>query len=938
MLKKTISAILALTLLALAGCGGNSAGQQDTPAAAAEGSVLDTMNTRIDQLAADAGLEKLSADVTLMPIGTRAQVQNGVSYKDGVAAFSYTDGGTTVEYIVDTNSQPVKTGLVEVFIRRNGAEPVQAVTDAGTAYLTAAGDKLNPKRFAQTAETDMEAVFDDASGSLWLKYTQTCEGVTTEKTYGFAMKGKSLVLHVTSSDCNGAGGYSQFYTGGAEGLAEPRIANSVYAEEVSVTVMEDYFFSAYLDKAKTFATRVSNTPGKDKTGTTHGMTAYYDLNSAGQTNPMNEIFYVTVSDEMLDCVYLNNGEKSPYRDVLNDLVIYDNWMYTNSYSARKYDYQELAEAYGLTDVLLVEHRWQRDTLDISNPAHFPASTQWGSADEFQDYITTVKEQLGWKLCLHEDYWFIQPSDTNQYWNIENVEDKIAQEADGTLRFGWQETSYANLSNLMTEYAAIESPQIEAAYDPDASFLDVNGGVDPSLMNQVTLNAESKTSRTLAQVVADNVTLFQHQKEVYGGPVISEGAQGGRSFGSAYAGYLDSGSREITDCSNCKIMPDYELIHIRPKMANQGMGPPARFQPDADVNTYDFDKLNATCLAYGHAGFIGDTHYSTPLVQDELLNAYYSFRAIQPQYLDTNVAVEEISYFDQAGNAMDLDAAVLADYDFKAARLYIRYSNGLEIYLNFSNENWEVFLNGNAYTLDKNGYAAENPNENFVQFSCLLDGVRVDYVKSDLYTYYNPRGNRVDFGDGMVTNQMEIRSAEVEVSVASAVKQDATLFVNLVDEENGANGLTFYYTDGQTLTPFTERSTAEWGWKQGDDGLLVYPKLAPADNYGAAGTSAAQSVVMGYRLPNTGTVELGTWTALQGPSGEHGYRIKVAVGTLDNVLYQHDVVGDTQTVVSQNYSMEVEKDQELYVIYEPLVQKDQEWFGYKLHLSYLQIKE
>lgn len=937
-MKKYWKGILCLALTAscflpLAGCGGrysgNSGGKEGADAA------MEQVNTVIDQLAADAGLAKLSMDVNLKPIGALSEVETSASWSGGKAVFAYTDGENKVEYIVDTGRDAVKAGLIEILTSRNGSSEILSVTEAGTGYTTTGGKQVAPSRYADAAAVRMKTKFKN--GHLYLDYEETYNNITNTKRYDFFMLGKSLAIHITSPDVNGKNGYAYFSTGKAKGLKNPRIDNSIYCEEVSITMLENkYFLSAYVDKAKSFATRITNMPGTGKTSTVHGMNAYYEINSAGQTNPMNELFYVTVSDNFLDCAYLTNGEKSEYRDMLNDLVIYDSWNFTTSYSARKRNLLNWAEKYGLDDVLLVEHRWQRDTLDISNPAHFPASTYWGTAEEFESYIHTVKEKMGWKLALHEDYWFIQPSKTNQYWNIDNVEKNVAQLADGTLRFGWQETSYANLSNLMAEYAKVESPQIKNAYDPDASFLDVNGGVDPSFLNQVTLNAESKTSRTLAQVVADNALLFKTAREIYGGPVISEGAQGPRSFGSAYAGFLESGSREITNCSECRIMPDYELKYIREKMANQGMGPPARFQVGGNLGTYNFDKLNATCLAYGHAGFIGDTHYSTPLLRDEIVNVYYTFRGIQPQYLDSNVTVEEISYFDASGGKLDLNAAILAGYDFRQARLYTRYSNGLEIYLNFAPENWKVTLNGNTYLLDQNGYAAENPGQNFVLFSSLLDGKRVDYVSCELYTYANPRGKLVDFGNGLTTAQTVIETTDgsVKIKPTSTVQREPIQLSKLfVDGQNGANGLTFYYTNGKTLTPFTQVSSgAEKGFVH-TNGVLVYPSVVPTDNYGCAGSSATEYVAIGYKLEETGIIDLYNWVALQGPSGEHGYNVKVALDTLDNIVAQYTVEGDTQTAEATNIALDVKAGQQLLIIYEPIVRKNNEWFGYITAITY-----
>lgn len=890
------------------------------------------INSAVTTLSEGAGLAALAMDVTLKPIGTRQQVYTYAAYADGVATFTYTDGQTTVDYVIDTGWDKVQKGLVEVQTRRNGGQLTQAVTNAGTGYRTTLNKVLSPAEFADKAQVTLTPSFDEATGHLYLDYTEVYQSVTTQKRYDICLDQKSLVVHVTSPDQNGLGGYADFRAGSSAGLTNPAIENSIYVEEVSVTVVDSqWFLSAYLDKAKTFATLVENVPACYSTGTDHGMTAHYERNSKGQTNPMHEVFYVTASDSFLDCVYLTNGQKSQYRDVLNELVVYDNWQYNNSYTDRKEYYVNLVEQYGLTDVLLVEHRWQRDTLDVSNPAHYPASTEWGSAEAFADYIGTVKAK-GWTLALHEDYWFMQPSDANQYWNVDNVRDLIAQNADGSLRYGWQDTSYANKSDMMAVYAQQESPRIENAYDPGASFLDVNGGVDPSDMNQVTLNGDSTTSRTLAQVVADNAALFCQQRQTYGGPVISEGAQGDRSFGSAYAGFLDSSSREITDCYDCRIMPDYELTYIRPLMANQGMGPLARFQPDQSSDIYDFDKYNATCIAYGHAGFIGEVHYSLPLQQEQMINTYYMFRAIQSQYLDSSVNVEAIRYYDTAGNVMGLDAAVKGGYDFTAARLYIRYSNGLEIYLNFSSTNWNVTLNGHSYMLDKNGYCAENPSLDFVQYSCLRSGVRVDYVSCREYTYANPRGSVMDFGNGLVGNLMMVRSENVTINGNNTFQTAPIQFTALATAGNGDQGLTFYYTeDGKTLYPYRNYDASMGRWYDNANNQLnfVDPREVVADNYGLGQTSASRYVVMEYTAPSTGTVELYVWTANQNGSG---YQVSVALDTPDNVIGSYQAV-TAGTADLERFVTSVYEGQQIYFIYKPLKPANGEWFGYITSVTY-----
>ncbi len=753
--------VLALGLAACAPAGGSqgsapdgSGEQQSTPH-----SESGEESSEAQQEEADSGkylsaaLEPLKWNMDIEPVGADAQGKSGAEF-DGVnAVFTYSGEGIELAYRIDCSSDAVKGGMLEVFASINGGKEFTAVTGAGVSYTDASGREYSPEDYLKLSATTMESSFDN--GTLTLTYTDSLTEPRT-RVYTFSVKGKSLIVHA-QSDAQSGDGYSGFTSGYCAGLSSYFYKKCIYAEDVSVTVANNSFFlSAYPDKARSNATLIDNFPSSASSGTVHGLTMKYELNSAGERNPLDEHLYITVSDRFLDCVYLNNAEKSPYRDMLDKYVIYDSWETSTTYSQRRM-YDQILCKNGLRDVMLIDHRWQRDGLDISNPAFYPASLMHGSEEEFKQYVSAVKD-MGWLCALHEDYWFIYPSVSNQYWNVENVEDYVAQLADGTLRLGWQDTSYANRSDMMAYYASIESQLIMDNYAPTAAFTDVNGGVEPNILNHVTYNASSGVSRTLAQVIDDNISLFHTMKDIYRAPLSSEGAQGERSNGSLYAGHVDALEREITGChDNCEIMVDYELRYIRPLMANQGMGYPERFQTGiapANTNLYDFDKYNAATIAYGHTGFIGVQHSASI---NEQINTYYMFRALQEQYLDTSAEVEEITYYDLNGFEYTLDEAVIAKYDFNWSRLYIRYSNGLEIYLNFSPNRWNVTLNGHAYQLDQNAWAAENPALGFVEYSCMVNGVRADYVDCALYTYANPRYSTVNFGGGLVTNKVVIEN-------------------------------------------------------------------------------------------------------------------------------------------------------------------------------------
>lgn len=243
-----------------------------------------------------------------------------------------------------------------------------------------------------------------------------------------------------------------------------------------------------------------------------------------------------------------------------------------------------------------------------------------------------------------------------------------------------------------------------------------------------------------------------------------------------------------------------------------------------------------------------------------------------------------------------------------------------------------------------------------QYDCIGDTQTVEYrnytlkvtAGQTLYLIYEPEVNKDSEWCGYITTVKYLAlgddavidsNAPAEVLEAQPMdvdvfEGDAFYYTELATDKNGENGLTLYHTsDGVTLTPFDQRAAEEDKWWHGGQGCLVYPRINLADNYAVAGSSATDYVVVGWLLPADGTIDLFTWTALQGPSGDHGYHVKVALNAPDNIIAEYDCIGDTQTVVAQDYFFDVERGDELFLIYEPAVAKDNEWYGYNTKVTY-----
>ncbi len=720
----------------------------------------------------------------LEPIGADIAGTNSLCYNaaTGTYQFSYQSGSTEIKYIIDTTSDSVKKGLIAVDAVLNDNPKIHAIADGGAQYRSSTYKIMTPKAFANAATVEFSHSMD--KNGVHLIYTDTFEGITTSKEYFVTIKNKSLILEASSNNTNYKNGYTAFTAGTSTGIKNARAVSMVYAEDVPVIVVNDhYFLTSYIDKVLSNGTTKSpsNFAYKDSEEAQTGIITRYESNSEGTVNTLRERLYVTVSDSMLDCVYLTSAKKSQYRDELTDRVIFEEWGGTtyssvNLISQRYALYSRLAESYSMDKIYYIDHVWQRDGYDISLPAHYPVSSIYGNQEEMIALINKLKNGYKWKTALHEDYWFMQPSDTNQYWKEAGVENRLVQDSEGKYKVGWTTgtglSSWAIKPSDMIYYSNLESTKIKENYKTNGVFVDVSAAWSPNYLNLITLDAKSKTSRSLAQAVEETIAFFQNLKKIHRSSVASEGYDSNtEAYSTAYAGFVEAVERQIVDGDNARIMPDYELKYIRPLMANQGMGYHNRFSTDvSSAKVFDFDKYNTMALAYGHTGLFNNM--LADVTDENYVNTYYMFQAIQSQYLDTNVSVENILYYDD-NKSMSLEEAILKDYNFKKAKLHIQYSNGLEIYLNFSESNWQVTLNEHTYILDINGYAAENKSIGFLQYSCLKNGNRVDYVDCSVYTYANARNTMTDFGkfktdkfiiirkDKSDTKKLDISSLSIE---------------------------------------------------------------------------------------------------------------------------------------------------------------------------------
>ena len=395
--------------------------------------------------------------------------------------------------------------------------------------------------------------------------------------------------------------------------------------------------------------------------------------------------------------------------------------------------------YGLEELAVIYHTWQRYGYDTGLPTHYPANPAWGTADELHRLVVTARS-FGWLFAFHENYMDMYPS------SPDFDPTAIAK----TTSLSWVKTwlnpetgeqAYAIAANRWLGFADKEGCQIALAYEPNAAYLDVHTAWQPS--NSVDMDATNPAPKTWEDVMMRATTLFTHQRIQYGGPLLGEGGEGDWRFDTFYAGLVDAVERQIEGREKAKVMPDYELLVIKPLMANHGLGYYGRYfvpegQAEVSPSEQQWDQYRATEIAYGHAGFISDATLpgTSPYPMgslEQLLSEYYLLQPLQMQYM-TAVPVR-IRY--RSGSVMlTLSEAILAELDFQNAQIETVFDNGLVISVNrHASEVWTVNLGGEIYTLPPSGWAAyksveeDSSTDTLREFSArLADGTRGDYVR------------------------------------------------------------------------------------------------------------------------------------------------------------------------------------------------------------------
>lgn len=671
----------------------------------------------------------LTTPDTILPTVPSGQFTNAVTRDGGRYVFSYQGADGQLQYIY----QPLTGTLGDFSVVADGRPAFMPMAQGGPiahqdgTVFKPAGEKL--------ATVTAQELQDQ---TLKVSWKWEAAGRVFAFTYRFTIKGRSLVV---TADCEEPV-VTAFDCGYVDGLEKPRLFGLTYLnyrwDYPRLLVNDDCFVSLFSDWYTGNSTQVvdgsgyGELPGAkvlgDRSARILGGLIYKNANR-GERAKLHERLFLTVSPKLEDVLPNNPNPKSRYFDKMARLVCHTR-MYPvvePKHAAMEINYAKRLRDYGVTDIFYRTHYNEFRTPIRSNNFTFSlqSNLEAGGEEVMKTFYEEIKKVFP-VVGPYQDNRVIHP--LSEYFNY----DFLAQWYDDTIMSGWDNAYQINPPAQRLLFAQF-TPKFVAKFGWNGCYLDETTNTPPwGLVDFNRLTPGAAMSRS---VLLHYGKLLQEVREYYGGPIWSEG-----NADFFWTGCVD------TDYAQCNKpddypLPDYKLRKMNPLECLNGY--------DLQKNLAGVDYLVSAQIVNGNIGhlwggssntILGDCGKYKPETYRSLCKSYFMMRQLQELY--AGVPVEEIRY--QCGDALVTATEMLRKNLPNEGKVYERYANGLEIWVNRHAEaSWEVTVDGEEMTLPPYGYAACLPGE-IMEYSALKDGHRVDYVKGPLYTYMDGRGEVTEF--------------------------------------------------------------------------------------------------------------------------------------------------------------------------------------------------
>lgn len=714
-------------------------------------------------------------------------------------------GGVVTEYVLNLDDPDFSKGTLRMEETTSGLRVlddggVRYVQGAGAAVFSPAQFQAFGTHTLTAHGIDGQTAWFD-----WRDELPKVGGgtVVRNRRHEFTLEGRSVRVDVFAVNPSkeapdnyfgfNIGGFAKTAGGGFTSIDKLRIP---YMDQIGVSHLDgQWFHSAYTDLFRSNAGfHTSAMLGVTPSGGRFSEVMNYPRNDDFTTNPLSESNWVTVSRDVNDVFVKSTAPPSPNGEQLKGKVGITLGIENKSSGAYLADFQNInrMKLWMFDEIFMFKFHWMNQGTNRRAPTHSPPNPDGGAESTFQQIISTATN-AGWKFALYTDFFSLdqaQAFDDNPNYS-ENPASPIFLEAglkdqNGNFRKGYNISEDISVpqsplynTRVMAPRRAVVQLERESAYMVDvvgtnASYFDVMTISAPDLIataqglnigGAISQEAASPSDRTIGHAINSYKSLFRTGSLRTGGPVVGEGSFGTfeSRFDSMYAGYLDATYRTLSTkgqdgmisyaAENAPVIVDYELRVNHNRMWGFGMGQYARFfDPSGGVQIplpdQALDKLRAVQISYGHNGYFLTS--STPLDSLDFLTRaqrakeYYTMQSLSAEWASGDLV--DVAYRTASAGTpwLDLTTALNAGtFDFQHPVLRIRWSNGLDVYVNHGTQNVTEL----GFTIPPTGWVAVNPTTGYENLNIInpATGTRVQRVRCADYEMAD--GNGVPYNAG-----------------------------------------------------------------------------------------------------------------------------------------------------------------------------------------------
>ena len=369
----------------------------------------------------------------------------------------------------------------------------------------------------------------------------------------------------------------------------------------------------------------------------------------------------------------------------------------------------------------------------------------GGDDALQRYVA-AQRALGWRAGLYTNYTDFAP--VNAHWDI----DRVMRRPDGNLVTAWPRC-YSPKALFAVEADRRLAPRIQRKYNTNAAYTDVHTAVSP--WDRTDFDARVPGAGTFAATFYAYGELLLHDQDVYDGHCWSEG-----NHQWLYAG-LCAGNYGLT-YSGLRLweypyLPHFDLLKMHPLCVDIGVPWTGQFfqgkegwqRPENIVTS--IDQFLAATIAYGHIGWLVEEAHGLR----QTCRSYYMLQPLQSRYA---MRKPEAIRHGTAGGLVSASEAFRSG-DWRQSRLFIRYPDGLRVWVNgHASEMWRVEDGGAARVLPPFGWLAIGA-DGFYEGSEIVEGTRCDRVGAPEGVFLDGRGAWQAFEGIATSGSVAVRRAK-----------------------------------------------------------------------------------------------------------------------------------------------------------------------------------